>query len=203
MPGPRAVQHLQMPHPQDWQGGQMPRSCPGGGRRWNWLMHKRVQRPCKTCKHKNYCRSIRRKENSEIIHSRKLIGLFKAISIFLTLMEEVIPVVCSKNWAGKPRSWRVGEKKPSGHGSYEPHFHAISKQDSLPNRFLVGSVCLRNLTCLHVGQWCIKQRVMLSNWGMANFVSSVSITPVKRLTSVNSVYSVNNFCRVCNVNFDI
>ena len=39
---------------------------------------------------KNYCRSIRRKENSEILHSRKLIGLFKAISIFLTSMEEVI-----------------------------------------------------------------------------------------------------------------
>ena len=31
MPGPRAVQHLQMPHPRDWQGGQMPRSCPEGG----------------------------------------------------------------------------------------------------------------------------------------------------------------------------
>ena len=31
MLGPRAVQHLQMPHPRDWQGGQMPRSCPGGG----------------------------------------------------------------------------------------------------------------------------------------------------------------------------
>ena len=30
MLGPRAVQHLQMPHPRDWQGGQMPRSCPGG-----------------------------------------------------------------------------------------------------------------------------------------------------------------------------
>ena len=30
MPGPRAVQDLQMPHPRDWQGGQMPRSCPGG-----------------------------------------------------------------------------------------------------------------------------------------------------------------------------
>ena len=27
MPGPRAVQHLQMPHPRDLQGGQMP----GGG----------------------------------------------------------------------------------------------------------------------------------------------------------------------------
>ena len=29
--------------PRDWQGGQMPRSGPGGGggtgRRWNWLMH--------------------------------------------------------------------------------------------------------------------------------------------------------------------
>ena len=32
MPGPRAVQHLQMPHPRDWLGGQMPRSCPG----WGW-----------------------------------------------------------------------------------------------------------------------------------------------------------------------
>ena len=30
------------------------------------------------------------KENSEIIHSRKLIGLFKAISVFLTSMEKVI-----------------------------------------------------------------------------------------------------------------
>ena len=44
IPGPRAVQHLQMPHPWYWQGGQMPRSYPGGGggagRRWNWLMHK-------------------------------------------------------------------------------------------------------------------------------------------------------------------
>ena len=29
MPGPRAVQNLQMPHPRDWQGGQMPRSSPG------------------------------------------------------------------------------------------------------------------------------------------------------------------------------
>ena len=28
----------------------------------------------------------------------------------------------------------------------------------------------------------------------------ISITPVERLTSVNSVYSLNNFCRVCNVN---
>ena len=53
-------------------------------------MHKRAQRSCKTCKHKNYCRSIRRKENSEIIHSRKLIGSFKAIAIFPTLMEKVI-----------------------------------------------------------------------------------------------------------------
>ena len=30
MPGPRAVQHLQMPHPRDLQGGQMPRKLPGG-----------------------------------------------------------------------------------------------------------------------------------------------------------------------------
>ena len=71
---------------------QLPGGVGGGGagRRWNWLMHKRAQRSCKTCKHKNYCRSIRRKENSEIIHSRKLIGSFKAISIFPTLMEKVI-----------------------------------------------------------------------------------------------------------------
>ena len=26
MPGPRAAEDLQMPHPRDWQGGQMPRS---------------------------------------------------------------------------------------------------------------------------------------------------------------------------------
>ena len=30
MPGPRAVQNLQMPHPLDCLGGQMPRSSPGG-----------------------------------------------------------------------------------------------------------------------------------------------------------------------------
>ena len=30
MPGPPAVHHLQMPHPRDWHGGQMPRSCRGG-----------------------------------------------------------------------------------------------------------------------------------------------------------------------------
>ena len=37
MPGPRAVQNLQMPYPRDWQGGQMPRSSPeegGGGVGW-------------------------------------------------------------------------------------------------------------------------------------------------------------------------
>ena len=31
MPGPRAVQDLQMPHPRDWYGGQIPGSSPGGG----------------------------------------------------------------------------------------------------------------------------------------------------------------------------
>ena len=31
MPDPWAVQSLQMPHPRDWQGGQMPRSSRGGG----------------------------------------------------------------------------------------------------------------------------------------------------------------------------
>ena len=30
MPGTQAAQNLQMPHPRDWQGGQMPRSSPGG-----------------------------------------------------------------------------------------------------------------------------------------------------------------------------
>ena len=34
MPGPRAVQNLQMPQPRDWQGGKMPRSCPGGSGGW-------------------------------------------------------------------------------------------------------------------------------------------------------------------------
>ena len=48
-------------------------------------------------------------------------------------------------------------KKTSGHGSYEPHFHVILKQDSWSNRFFVGSVCFRNLTCLQVGQWCVKR----------------------------------------------
>ena len=33
-PAPWAVQNLQMPHPRDWQGGQMPRSSPGGGGGW-------------------------------------------------------------------------------------------------------------------------------------------------------------------------
>ena len=28
MPGPQAAQDLQMPHPRDWQGGQIPRSSP-------------------------------------------------------------------------------------------------------------------------------------------------------------------------------
>ena len=31
MPGPRGSTNLQMPHSRDWQGGQMPRSSPGGG----------------------------------------------------------------------------------------------------------------------------------------------------------------------------
>ena len=31
MPDPRAAQILQMPHPRDWKGGQMPRSSLGEG----------------------------------------------------------------------------------------------------------------------------------------------------------------------------
>ena len=31
MPGTRAAQNLQMPHPWDWKGEQMARSSPGGG----------------------------------------------------------------------------------------------------------------------------------------------------------------------------
>ena len=34
--GPRAVQNLQMPHHRDCQGGQMSRSCPGGGEGASW-----------------------------------------------------------------------------------------------------------------------------------------------------------------------
>ena len=110
--------------------------------------------------------------------------------------EVFFPVVCGENWAAKLRSWRAGKN---------PYLvtvvtNSLLKQDNSPNRFFVGSVCFRNWTCLHEGQWCVKRRVMQWNWGMANFVSGVSITPVKRLTSVNSVYSVNNFCRVWNVN---
>ena len=43
MHGPRAEQKLQMPHPRDWKGRQMPRSSRGvgGGGSWNWLMHNR------------------------------------------------------------------------------------------------------------------------------------------------------------------
>ena len=37
MPGPPAVQNLDMPHPRDWKGGQMPRSSPGGGGGWAQL----------------------------------------------------------------------------------------------------------------------------------------------------------------------
>ena len=45
---------------------------------------------------------------------------------------------------------RERTKKPSCHGRYELHFHANSRNDSLPNRFYVVSVCFRNLTCLRV-----------------------------------------------------
>ena len=31
MPGQRVTQNLQMPHPRDWQGGQMPPLARGGG----------------------------------------------------------------------------------------------------------------------------------------------------------------------------
>ena len=31
MPGSRAVQNLQMPHPRDWQGGKCPAGACGGG----------------------------------------------------------------------------------------------------------------------------------------------------------------------------
>ena len=50
----------------------------------------------------------------------------------------------------RTRDRERAKKKSSGHGRYEPHFHANSRQDSLPNRFYVGSVCFRNLTCLRV-----------------------------------------------------
>ena len=39
MPGPRAVQNLQMPHPRDWQGGKCPavaRGRGGGGGGGGW-----------------------------------------------------------------------------------------------------------------------------------------------------------------------
>ena len=39
MPGARAVQNLQMPHPRDFQGAQMLRSSPGGG---GWAGHKGI-----------------------------------------------------------------------------------------------------------------------------------------------------------------
>ena len=69
--------------------------------------------------------------------------------------EGFFPVVGCET-AAEPRSGNEREK-PSGHGSYEPHFHVILKQDGWPNRFFVGSVCFRNLICLNVGQWCVKR----------------------------------------------
>ena len=40
MPNPQATSNLLIPHPQDWQGVQMPHSCLGGdGCSWNWRMH--------------------------------------------------------------------------------------------------------------------------------------------------------------------
>ena len=52
MPGPRAVQNLQMPHPGTDKAGKCPvvarRGGGGGGgwagRRWNWLMHNQTSR---------------------------------------------------------------------------------------------------------------------------------------------------------------
>ena len=64
--------------------------------------------------------------------------------------EGFFPVVGCET-AAEPRSGNEREK-PSGHGSYEPHFHVILKQDGWPNRFFVGSVCFRNLICLNVGK---------------------------------------------------
>ena len=50
MPGPPAEQNLQIPHPRDWQGGQMPRSSPGGGKpNWNWLVHNKHTCPWSSC----------------------------------------------------------------------------------------------------------------------------------------------------------
>ena len=37
MPGPQAAQNLQIPHPRDWKGGQMPRGSPGGKGGWAQL----------------------------------------------------------------------------------------------------------------------------------------------------------------------
>ena len=54
---------------------------------------------------------------------------------------EFSPQTTGKKSSGTQGSDRVtsGKKNPSDHGSNEPHFHEILKQDSSPNRFCVGS----------------------------------------------------------------
>ena len=59
MHGPRAEQKLQMPHPRDWKGRQMPRSSRGvggGGAGIDWcITARKVWRRCKW--HRKYCRN--------------------------------------------------------------------------------------------------------------------------------------------------
>ena len=44
----------------------------------------------------------------------------------------------------------VNERKKTPLVTAGMNLHANSRQDSLPKRFYVGSVCFRNLTCLRV-----------------------------------------------------
>ena len=49
--------------------------------------------------------------------------------------------------------------------------HATLKQDSLPIRFFVGSVCFRNLTCLHATQRSVKLGVNIQSEQTENYSS--------------------------------
>ena len=111
-------------------------------------------------RHAQYCRAERRTSSSPTPHhswTRERVGAFQRPSSLRPALVTAVTNLTSMRFWNK-----------------------IARQTG----FFAGSVCFLNLTCLHVERWCVKRGVLLSNWGMANLVSSVPITPVKRLTSV-------------------
>ena len=72
MPGPRAVQNLQMPHPgTDKARRQMPHSSRGGGAwcRWNWLMHYDINNSATD--NYNHVSNFERKIDSKWLNEKK------------------------------------------------------------------------------------------------------------------------------------